>query len=410
MIFLANLRASSTPWLILPGLIGLGLYVTDQVFREAQGYGVGAGETAALGVVAISPVVAGAAAWEAGRQQRLGDLSLVRVRGSASTWLGAVAPVLILHLVLVGCAVALARFHMGVWPEAQGWWGVLHLLLLPWGWLVIGWALGVMIPRTVAAPVAAAVPWVALAATHAMSAPFWGHLGGFITEGSTLTDVLDPLVFLVPWSVTAALAGAVMLLIGARRRPWLALVSAAVAMGTLVTGRAVVSDWGHGPLRVPRAGHTVCAGRAPVVCLPEEYAEHLDEVRRSTLPRLDALREAGLPAPRTIGMASRELGPVAGTWPLSWSPGLPPGEFDVVLARAAVGGTAARHGVRDCGWPSIADVWAMVVMGTPERAARDVLVDEEWAELRRVRALPAPQQADWFTTTAREQRHCAVGS
>ncbi|MFD5556827.1 hypothetical protein ACFWIA_23665 [Streptomyces sp. NPDC127068] len=410
MIFLANLRASSAPWLLVPGLLGLGLYVDGDTFGEAQGYAVGAGELAARGIVAIAPVVAGAAAWEAGRHRRLSDLHAVSVRGTVRRWFRAVAPVLVLQALLVVAAVVLARSFTGVWPGAQGWWAVLHLLVLPAEWLVIGWALGLLCPRAIAAPLAAAVPWVALAATHALSAPFSRHLGGFIVEGSTLTDVLDPLVFLVPWLVTAVLAVAVALLTGARRRPWLPVVSVALAVGALVAGRAVVADWGHSPLREPRAGHTVCEGAAPVICLPEEYAGHLDEVRRSALPRLDALREAGLPAPEKIAMVSRDLKPVAGTWPLSWSPDLPPEEFDVVLARAAVGGTAARHGIRDCGWSSLADVWAMAAMGVPEATVRNALLDEGRAELRRVRALPAGQQVDWFTKTVREQRHCVVGS
>ncbi|MFJ7423784.1 hypothetical protein ACIQXD_35070 [Streptomyces uncialis] len=131
---------------------------------------------------------------------------------------------------------------------------MLHLFVVPWGWLVIGWTLGVMIPRAVAAPVAAAAPWVSLTATHAMSAFFWRHPGGFITEGSTLTDVLDPLVFVVPWLATAALAAAVVMLTGARRRPWLPVVTVTVAVEALVVGRAVVTDWGHSPTREPRAG------------------------------------------------------------------------------------------------------------------------------------------------------------
>ncbi|MCX4661310.1 DUF7224 domain-containing protein [Streptomyces uncialis] len=410
MIYLANLRASSTPWLLLPGLLGLVLYVDGDTIREAQGYAVGAGELAALGIVAIAPMVSGAAAWEAGRHRHLRELHSVSVRGAVRRSLRAIAPVLVLHVLLVGAAVVLARSVAGVWPGAEGWWGVLHLLVLPGEWLIIGWVLGLLCPRAVAALVAAAVPWVSLAATYAVSAPFMRHLGGFVLGGSPLTEVRDPLVYVVPWLATAALAGAVMLLVGARRRPWLPVVSVAVAVGALVGGRAVVADWGHTPLREPRMGHTVCEGGAPVICLPREYAGHLAEARRAALPRLDALRKAGLPMPEKVSMVSPALKPVPGTWPLSWGPDTPAEEFDVVLARSAVGGTAARQGIRDCGWPSSAGAWAMLVMGVPEARVHDDLLDEEQAEMRRVRALPADQQVDWFTSTVREQKHCVPGS
>ncbi|MYY13200.1 hypothetical protein GT204_31030 [Streptomyces sp. SID4919] len=409
MIFLGNLRASAAPWLLLPGLLGLVLYVDGDTLREAQGYAVGAGELAAFGIVAIAPMVAGAAAWEAGRHRHLRELHSVSVRGTVRRWLRAIAPVLLLHVLLVVAAVVLARSIAGVWPGGQGWWGVLHLLVVPGEWLVIGWVLGLSCPRAVAAPVAAAVPWIVLPTTHAVSAPSLRHLGGFVLEGSTLTDVRDPLVYVIPWLTTAALVVAVVLLAGTRRRPWLPVVSAAVALAALFAGRAVVADWGDTPLREPRSGHTVCEGGAPAICLPREYAGHLDEVRHAALPRLAALQEAGVPMPVKISMVSPALKPVPGTWPLSWGPDVPAEEFDLVLARSAVGGTAARQGIRDCGWPSSAGAWAMLVMGAPEAKVRDDLPDEERAEMRRVRALPADQQVDWFTSTAREQKHCMLG-
>ncbi|WP_405643385.1 hypothetical protein [Streptomyces uncialis] len=410
MIFLANLRASAAPWLLVPGLLGLVLYVNGDRLGVPRGYAVGTGELAGLGVIAIAPMVAGAAAWEAGRHRHLRELHSVSVRGTVRRWLRAIAPVLLLHVLLVAGAVVLARSITGVWPGAEGWWGVSHLLVVPGEWLVIGWVLGLLCPRAVAAPLAAAVPWLAPAATYAMSPPALRHLGGLVSEGSTLTDVLDPLVYVVPWLTVAALAVAVVLLAGARRRPWLPVVSAAVALGALVGGRAAVADWGDSPLRQPRNGHTVCEGSTPVICLPREYAGHLDEVRRAALPRLDALREAGLPMPERVSMVSPALKPVPGTWPLSWGPDLPAEEFDVVLARSAVSGTAARHGIRDCGWLSSAEAWPMLVMGVPEAKVHDDLLDEERAEMLRVRALPAGQQVDWFTSNVRERKHCTPGS
>lgn len=183
MIFLANLRASAAPWLLVPGLLGLVLYVNGDRLGVPRGYAVGTGELAGLGVIAIAPMVAGAAAWEAGRHRHLRELHSVSVRGTVRRWLRAIAPVLLLHVLLVAGAVVLARSITGVWPGAEGWWGVSHLLVVPGEWLVIGWVLGLLCPRAVAAPLAAAVPWLAPAATYAMSPPALRHLGGLVSEG-----------------------------------------------------------------------------------------------------------------------------------------------------------------------------------------------------------------------------------
>ncbi|MEU0691663.1 hypothetical protein [Streptomyces uncialis] len=81
---------------------------------------------------------------------------------------------------------------------------------------------------------------MSLAATYAVSALFMRHLGGFVLEGSPLTEVRDPLVYVVPWLTTTALAVAVTLLVRTRRRPWLPVLSVAVAVGALFQEWALV--------------------------------------------------------------------------------------------------------------------------------------------------------------------------
>ncbi|WP_326698244.1 hypothetical protein OG909_13380 [Streptomyces sp. NBC_01754] len=409
MILLGNLRASSAPWLILPTLLYLGTYVGGENFWGVPGYGPASGELAAWGVTVIVPTVAGAAAWEAGRQRRLGDIRRVGARSAVGQWLWAARPVFALHVVLVAGALVTAGLEVGAWPSGAGLLAVGHLLVLPLGWMVIGWVVGLLCPRAVAAPAAAVGSWVWLAVPHSMSSPAWRHLGGFVIEGSTLTDILDPLVFLVPWLVTAGFATAAVLTTGVRRRPWLPAVSAAIVVGTLVGGRSLVADWGFSPLTAARVGHTVCVGKAPAVCVPEEYESEAASLRRDSLPALKALQAAGLPMPRTLRMASDDLALKPGTWPLYWSPENPTGQLDIGLARSAVTGVAALTGVRDCRRPSIADTWALLAVGTDERKVRETVPDQEWVQLQRIRELPAAQQTDWFTKTVQDQTHCVAG-
>lgn len=234
----------------------------------------------------------------------------------------------------------------------------------------------------------------------------WRHLGGFITEGSTLTDLLDPLVHLVPWAVVAGLAAAAVLTVGMRRRPWLLALSAALVVGTLLVGRSSVSDWGYSPLTQPRLGHTVCVGTSPSVCVPQEYAKNAEDLRTDSLPALRALRTAGLPSPDVLRMASRDLPLKRGTWPLQWSPDMSVEQLDAELGQSAVAGVAAASGVRDCDEPSVAGAWAMLVDGVGERDAEGGLTSDDVAQLQRVRSLPAARQAAWFDQAVRGQRWC----
>ncbi|MGW7104004.1 DUF7224 domain-containing protein [Streptomyces sp. NPDC054838] len=405
---LANLRASATPWLALPALLFLCLYVRSRSLGGPPGYGPASGELAVWGLVVIAPTVAAAAAWEAGRHRSLRNLRSVGVRGPLRQVLWAAAPVLVLHLLLAAGALVLARVAAGVWPGGGGLLAAVHLLVLPCGWLVIGWVLGLLCPRAVAAPVAAFGCWTWLAVPPSLNSAWVRHLSGLVLDFSTRTDLLSPLAYLVPWLVTAALAVGAVLLTGARRRPWLVAVSAVLVVGVLAVGRGVVLDWGYSALRAPRAGHTVCAGAAPVICLPQEYAADSDRIRSAALPVLASLRAAGVPSPQVLRMASGRLPPEPGTWPLSWSPAMRGDVFAESLAGSALSGTAAQYGVPDCRLPSVASAWASLAAGRSEAAVRREALPSYWADLQAVRALPAAAQAEWFTGTVRAQKYCAA--
>ncbi|NYE41189.1 DUF7224 domain-containing protein [Streptomyces fulvorobeus] len=387
----------------------MGSFVGGDNFWGVPDYGPSSGELASWGITVIAPAVAGAAAWEAGRQRSIGDIRKVSSRGAVRQWFWAARPVFVLHLLLVVGALIMARLTVGVWPSGAGLLAVAHLLVLPCGWMVIGWVLGLLCPRAVAALIAAVGGWAWLAIPRSMSAPTWRHLTGFATEGSTLTDTLDPLVYLVPWLVTAGLAAAVVLLTGARGRPWLGAVSVAVLVTTLVTGRSSVSDWGYSPLTDARVGHTVCVGKSPALCLPEEYEKNAAELRSDSVPALEALQAAGVPSPRKLQMGSDKLSLKPGTWPLYWSPENSPEQYQIDLARSAVTGVAALHGVQGCRQPYLAETWALLVVGIDERDVQASVPPQDWTLVQRIRQLPAAQQADWFTKAALDQTHCVVG-
>ncbi|MFE4589206.1 DUF7224 domain-containing protein [Streptomyces laurentii] len=418
MITWAALRSSAAPWLVLPALVYAGLYVGASTPNMTPEYGVSSGELAAYGLAVIAPAVAGAAAWDAGRHRLLGALRTVGARGRARQFLRAAVPAATLHLVLVASMLVMARWGVGVWPSgAAGWLAVAHLLVLPAGWLVIGWFLGEVLPRSAAAPVAAIGCWSWLSLPHAVEPPWIRHLGGLISSGSSIMDLRRPSAYLVPWAVTAGVALALWLFVHARRRAWGAALGVLVLTVTLVTGRALVHDWGFDRPTSPRNVALTCVGEAPRVCVPPEYGRHAERLREDALVPLARLAAAGVTPPRELRFTSGEDRLEPGTWPLYWGPpriGSPPpaDPYEAEPAESSVVGTAALAGRTDCRAPtSLAAGWASLVIGKDERAVRPTMSDADWAVLQEVRRLPAEKQLGWFErgTASGELCERAVG-
>ncbi|GFM97525.1 hypothetical protein Sfulv_23360 [Streptomyces fulvorobeus] len=108
-------------------------------------------------------------------------------------------------------------------------------------------------------------------------------------------------------------------------------------------------------------------------------------------------------------MGSDKLSLKPGTWPLYWSPENSPEQYQIDLARSAVTGVAALHGVQGCRQPYLAETWALLVVGIDERDVQASVPPQDWTLVQRIRQLPAAQQADWFTKAALDQTHCVVG-
>ncbi|URM89666.1 hypothetical protein LUW75_06285 [Streptomyces sp. MRC013] len=412
MITWATLRSSAAPWLLPPAFFYLALYIDDAAHTVPSGYGVESGELAAYGVVVIAPVLAGAAAWESGRHRLMGAVRNTGARRPVRRLLRAAAPALLLHLLLVTGVLVMARGAVGVWPGGSGWLAAAHLVVLPLGWLVIGWSLGEVLPRSVAAPVAGIGCWTWLAVPHATGNAWVRHLGGFIDGTSSVTDVREPAVYAVPWLVVACLALACRLPVRPRRRAWAVAVGGLVAVGALAAGRLLVADWGHHRPTSPRSVAPSCTGEAPRVCVPPEYEPYAERLRRDALAPLGRLRAAGVAAPRELRITSAGARLEPGTWPLYWS--LParrsPGaddQYAANLAQSAVAGTAVLAGSADCRQPgSLATAWAALVIGVDERAVRQGMPAADWAALRDVRRLPAGEQSRWFHATAGSGEGC----
>ncbi|MFJ2935093.1 hypothetical protein ACIO8G_20275 [Streptomyces sp. NPDC087219] len=412
MITWANLRSSAALWLALPAMFYAGLYIDDVTYTTPSEYGVESGELAAYGMAIIAPAVAGAAAWEAGRHRLLGAVRNVSARRLTQQLFRAATPVLLLHLLLIAGALVMARRAVGVWPSDAGWLAVAHLIVLPLGWLIIGWCLGMMLPRSIAAPIAGIGCWAWLSIPHTLANSWVRHLGGFIDGTSTVTDVRTSAVYTVPWAVVAGVALALWLFVHMRRRAWGAVTAVVVLAITFATGRILVDDWGYQRPTSPRNVAMTCVEDAPRVCVPPEYKQYAEQLRRDALVPLSRLKAAGLASPQELRITSDAVPLRPGTWPLYWS--LPPihsqpdpGQYAVSLAQSAVVGTAALAGGSDCSQPSaVASAWAALVIGVDEQAMRQAMLETDWAALQKVRRLPTNEQLDWFDKVAVSGGHC----
>ncbi|MCP9987983.1 hypothetical protein LUX01_16160 [Streptomyces sudanensis] len=412
MLKWAELRASAVLWLILPAASYLWLHLDSYGMAWSSRYGVQSGELASVGVAVTAPVMAAGAAWAAGRHRRLGHMDATSPRPVWRRLARATAPLWVLHAVLSATALVIARVKVGVWPGGPGWLAVAHLVLLPAGWLAIGWCAGRALPRSVAAPLLGIGCWAWLAFPQSFTAPWWRHVNGFVATLSDPTVTQVPTVYFVAWAVTASLVLAAWLMTGRRRRMGVA-AGAAVVAGALAGGGWAVDGWGYGGHVRARGTALVCVGEAPRVCVPPEYRPYADTLRRDTLEPLARVERAGVAPPRELRVVSEDAPVPPGVWPLThWSPprshpGGATRSGPDVLVRPLIAGVAAQGGKKACVMDGTTPAyWAALVTTGEERPLPADLAPGRRRELEDLRRRPAAQQVAWFTQAVRGDRYC----
>lgn len=273
------IRVYPAAWLA-PVLIVLCVwYARSMVFRaDPDPYltGLSAQSLTTQGLVA--PVVAALAAWEAARLRRGGvwELPIARSRLTVAAWPAG-------FIWLVGTAAVTAGVLSIITTKG---FLIPDLRPLSLAALVVaahtlaGFALGLLLPIVVAAPVAmgAALLWQVM--PRAIQ-PLWTHvLTSQQLEAccATATDIADA-ALVAPALVAGGVAVASVIVILARRSR-LRLVAAAGALAVgLAAGSVVASTQLDGDAWVPRdESALVCEAGPPEVCVWPEHASRLTEV------------------------------------------------------------------------------------------------------------------------------------
>ncbi|GGZ25344.1 hypothetical protein GCM10010387_18580 [Streptomyces inusitatus] len=239
-------------------------------------------------------------AWEAGRLRRDGVWELAparsRLRIAAEALLpSSVAASLMLVIPAVGGLIEfrLAPDPRALLPVAVGVGVVL-------AFSAVGFAVGLRVPRTIAAPALAAGCWYMVAFTVTYTEPAWpGNVLArrwSVEFGSYLTyeAVLMPLVFcgavaaaVAVWWVRPRTAG---------RRVVLRTGVTALAAVLVSTAAGAADRWSLEPPST--AGHAteVCLGKTPSVCMAEfgGSAQHLPSVREEIVKTLRDIERSGV--------------------------------------------------------------------------------------------------------------------
>ncbi|MDT0342408.1 hypothetical protein [Streptomyces litchfieldiae] len=303
-----RLRVSSALW-AFPLVAGIAvLYFFQSYIPEFRTYEgqPGYAPTVVSSVLASSyamvyAVASSLAAWESGRLRRDGVWALAPARRRFRVAADAVLPVVLLAWLVIAAVVAMALVREGVAPSLPSLTLPALAMSVALAHAVIGFVVGLAVPRLIAAPLLAVGVFYVVAASWSYE-PFWlRHVSGqfpvdlMYGELPTLDALLPHILF------TGSLAAGLALLCapppGTRQRIVGAVLGCAIAMAGTLTAQRMTADWDFNPPLT--AGHVPvrCTGSAPAVCAPEALSGDLEVIHRQVTSTLSRLRAAGIEVP-----------------------------------------------------------------------------------------------------------------
>jgi hypothetical protein len=391
-------RRSLIIW-FTPVLLVVSLAMSQANTTYLNNYWLDITAKATIGMPLVCAGYAAMAAAEAGRWHR----QYVQTAASrpalmlmALTLLPAAVGAVVIYLVNL---VVLATSALPAAGRPNGW-----LLVLVGGLTVtyaaFGYALGVLLPRLFAIPLAVVGAWLWLVFPPSFQ-PFWvrnitGNLG---TSCCSFEQVLPWRALVAPAIVGAAIALAAVLVISTHRIRWAAVAAAISLIGlSVLPARAMVLRYGADPVADRTDGLTCDTSTRFRICA---WVEHTDRLAAAIPVLTDAatrLERAGLHPPTTL---TENLAWNTTAWTFSLHGGAE-SDWRHSIALAPLTGIppACLDPAGGGEWPAgvaygPVSAWLVLSAGTPSQDLEGRFEPTDLATARRIRTAPLPAQATW---------------
>ncbi|MFG3125265.1 hypothetical protein ACGFYO_25070 [Streptomyces sp. NPDC048201] len=417
------LRTTSVVWVAPLVLAWVWLVSSHEAANEPAYW---AGNTALVGhtLPFYAPACAAFAAWEAGRLRRAGVHRLAPVRGRYAIAIGALWPVVLLGVTAVVACLLTVRLATGAahdWPHP----GVLAMA----GYLitvhtVLGYGLGMLLPRVLATPLILVVDYLCLVMPVTVVDPMWlRELTGWLDAPyGDLTVTMNPVALAVPMVLATGILAAVLVSaeIARWRRPRVVRAGVATAASlvclSVFTVSAVlpVRGWDGDPPPRPRTDPPVCAGGSPRICVPVEAAGSLKPLAGAAKKVVPRLVDAGMEPPKELAFVSDAAHTDARTWRLFLYRDMTDVDMRASIAASALPTIPSCPETSDVrtGHAGTLAAWLMVKAGMDADEIRSQHGQKLAADPRvmsvvnRETKLSPDEQLSWFTRNATLLQRC----
>ncbi|AJE42982.1 hypothetical protein CP978_25635 [Streptomyces nodosus] len=248
------------------------------------------------------------------------------MRGRYAIAISALWPVVLLGVAAVVVCLVTVRLATGAafdWPHP----GVLAMA----GYLitvhtVLGYGLGMLLPRVLAAPLLLVVDYLCLVMPVTIVDPMWlRELTGWLDAPyGDITTTMNPVALVVPMVLATGILAAVLISaeIARWRRPRVVRVGAAataflVCLSVFTVSAVLpVRDWNGDPPPRARTDSPVCTDGSPRICVPVEAADSLEPLAAAAKEVVPRLVDAGLEPPEELAFVSEAADIDTRTWRL----------------------------------------------------------------------------------------------
>lgn len=408
---LTRLRASSALW-VAPFALALPLFYYFSGQGKAPSGHFGYAPTIVSFPLAYAysfayAVASALAAWESARLKREGVWSLAPARSRYHVGGHALVPVIILSWLMLCLPVSAALIQTRTIPNADSLRPLGLALSLCVAHAVIGFFVGLRVPRLIAAPLLAVAVWVLVSFARTTQSFWLRHVSGYFGEQLMFGEVASFKALVPHFLFTGGIAmGIALLWMRLRPLPVRIVLACAIAVAGPTGAYSMAKGWGHTPPLLIGQAPMECKGHAPKVCMPKATAEELPETYKDAVSVLGDLRAAGIAAgPEVITdriADGRFYRPSSvHTWRVGLSYAALRGNV-----RYQIGFTAVRF---PCTRPDLATsralrLWTANVIGEEaaerRRVAQETTPFDGQAQVQKVVAkvltLPAAEQRDWY--------------